>query len=168
MSYRNKTYVAFDADNDMHYYLIMKAWKEHDKIDFDFHNAHDLNNLMETSSEDTIKRRLRERLNNTKSVVLLIGEHTKNLHKFVRWEIETAIEMDIPIICANLNGKKEMDTNLCPPILQKHIALHIKFGMKPIKHSLNEWTFEFISKQRSLGKTGQYHLPEQIYKGFEL
>lgn len=46
MPYRNKTYVAFDADTDMHYYRIMQAWKEHDHIDFDFHNAHEMNNLM--------------------------------------------------------------------------------------------------------------------------
>jgi len=60
MSYRNKTYVAFDADTDIQYYRIMTAWKENEKIDFDFHNAHDLNNLMKTSSEDTIKRTFKQ------------------------------------------------------------------------------------------------------------
>ena len=64
MSYRNKTYVAFDADNDIKYYRIMTAWKENDNIDFDFHNAHDLNNLMNTSSEETIKRKLRDQETN--------------------------------------------------------------------------------------------------------
>ena len=27
MGYRNKTYIAFDGDNDMHYYRLMTAWK---------------------------------------------------------------------------------------------------------------------------------------------
>ena len=40
MSYKNKTYVAFDGDEDMPYYRIMTAWKENDHIDFDFYNAH--------------------------------------------------------------------------------------------------------------------------------
>jgi len=167
MSYRNKTYVAFDADNDIKYYRIMTAWKENDNIDFDFHNAHDLNNLMNTSSEETIKRKLRERLNNTKSFILLVGEHTKNLTKFVRWEIQTAIDMDIPIICANLNGKKKMDNDLFSPILKTHIALHVKFGMKPIKKALDLWTAEFIAKQRSEGKGGPYSLPDSVFKEFE-
>lgn len=167
MSYRNKTYVAFDADTDIQYYRIMTAWKENDKIDFDFHNAHDLNNLMKTSSEETIKRRLRERLNNTKSFILLVGEHTKNLTKFVRWEILTAIDKDIPIICVNLNGKKEMDNDLCPPIFKTHIALHVKFGMKPVKKALDLWNAEFIAKQLSEGKGGPYNLPDSVYKGFE-
>ena len=30
MSYRNKTYVAFDGDNDIKYYWLMKAWKQTD------------------------------------------------------------------------------------------------------------------------------------------
>jgi hypothetical protein len=166
MSYRNKTYVAFDADTDMHYYRIMQAWKENDKIDFDFHNAHELNNIMIWSSEETIKRRLRERLNNTKYFILLIGKHTKSLYQFVRWEIEVAINMDIPIICANLSGKKTMDADLCPSILQKHLALHIKFGIKPIKHALDTWTPVYIKSQKDLGKIGPYFLPESVYKGF--
>lgn len=166
MSYRNKTYVAFDADNDIMYYRIMTAWKENDKIDFDFHNAHDLNNLMQISSEETIKRRLRERLNNTKSFILLVGEHTKYLNKFVRWEIQTAIDKDIPIICANLNRKKEMDSSLCPPILQLHIALHVMFGIKPIKRALDLWTTEFITEERSNGKGGPYRLKESVYQSF--
>lgn len=99
--------------------------------------------------------------------ILLVGEHTKNLIKFVRWEIETAIEMDIPIIYANLNGKKKMDNALCPPILKNHIALHVKFGMKPIKKALDVWTAEYIAKQRSEGKSGPYSLTDSVYKEFE-
>jgi len=104
MAYKNKTYVCFDADNDIHYYRLMTAWKENDKIAFNFHNAHEINNLRDGSSEETIKRKLRERLENTKVLVVLIGEHTKNLYKYVRWEIEYAIENNIPIIGVNLNG----------------------------------------------------------------
>ena len=28
MAYRNKTYVCFDGDKDMHYYRLMCAWKQ--------------------------------------------------------------------------------------------------------------------------------------------
>jgi hypothetical protein len=61
MSYRNKTYVAF-ASEDIHYYRLMTAWCENEKIEFDFHDAHDLNTALDTSQPDTIRRRLRERL----------------------------------------------------------------------------------------------------------
>jgi hypothetical protein len=42
MAYRNKTYVIFDADNDMWAYGYMKGWKSNENLDFNFHDAHDL------------------------------------------------------------------------------------------------------------------------------
>ena len=119
MSYKNKTYVMFDADTDMKMYRIMQMWKSNDKVDFNFHNAHELNNLRATASEEQIKRKLRERLNNTKQAILLVGDSTKNLYKFVRWEIELAINMDIPVIAVNL-CKTNGSTVKTPPILKNN------------------------------------------------
>ncbi len=61
MAYRNKTYVCFDGDEDMHYYRLMTAWKANDNLPFNFHNAHHLNTARDTSEEESIKRQLRER-----------------------------------------------------------------------------------------------------------
>jgi hypothetical protein len=163
MAYRNKTYICFDADTDMRYYNLMCAWKENEKIAFNFHNAHELNNLRPTSSEDTIKRKLRERLQDTKVMVVLVGEDTKYLYKFVRWEIEYAIENDIPIIVANLNKLREMDSDLCPPILKNALAIHVSFNQKIIDFSLNNWPASH-EKHRSEGKTLPYYYPEDTYK----
>lgn len=78
MAYRNKTYVAFDGDTDIKYYRTMQMWKQNDNTDFNFYDAHDLNNAMDTSTEETIKRKLRERMSNSKVFVLLVGEGTRN------------------------------------------------------------------------------------------
>jgi len=56
MSYRNKTYVIFDGDNDMWAYAYMKGWKQNENIDFDFHDAHDLNVITDRASEESVKR----------------------------------------------------------------------------------------------------------------
>ena len=59
MSYKNKTYVVFDGDEDQWAYRFMRGWKANDRIDFDFNDAHDLGSeLTERASEQTIKRRL--------------------------------------------------------------------------------------------------------------
>ena len=50
MAYRNKIYVCFDADIDIRYYRLMQGWKASEHIDFDFYDAHDINNLREDSS----------------------------------------------------------------------------------------------------------------------
>jgi predicted membrane-bound dolichyl-phosphate-mannose-protein mannosyltransferase len=139
MAYRNKTYVCFDADNDMSYYRTMQMWKANDKIDFDFHNAHELNNLRSTSSEETIKRKLKERLVNTKLCMVLVGTQTKNLYKFVRWEIEVALELGIPIVVVNLNNSRTLDNDKCPPILKDKLALHIAYKQKAMTWAIDNW-----------------------------
>ena len=148
MSYRNKTYVAFDADNDIKYYRLMQAWVSNDNMDFDFHNAHDLAQLRATSSEDTIKRRLRERLNNTKQMIVLVGDSTKNLYKFVRWEMEQAINLDIPIIAANLDKATEA-TSKTPAILKERAYfVNVPFGPRKIKYALDHFPSEYTRNKK--------------------
>ncbi len=98
MPYKNKTFVSFDGDTDMHYYRLMTAWKQSDYLPFNFYNAHDINTARDYSTEESIKTQLLERLRNSKVFVILIGESTRYLYKFVRWEIEQAIKREMPII----------------------------------------------------------------------
>src|SRR6266849_4005785 len=124
MAYRNKTYVAFDGDDDegdRWAYRLMTAWCENEHIDFDFYNAHDINSARDTSDVESIKAQLRVRMANAKQMVLLVGENTKGLRKFVPWEIELARKKDIPIIVANLNGKRGYDTDLCPSAIGSEV-----------------------------------------------
>ena len=161
MAYKNKTYVCFDADSDMRYYNMMKAWKENENIAFDFHNAHNLNNLRPGSSEETIKRKLIERLQNPKMFIVLVGEHTKYLYKFVRWEIEYAIEKDIPIIVVNLNGQKRINYHLCPPILRDKLSIHVPFKQKIIDYALNNWGEQH---KQTKEKIGAYYYEDDFYR----
>ena len=66
MAYKNKTYIAFDGDNDMRYYRLMTAWSANEGFDFEFHNAHDLNTSRDSSQEESIKTQLRARFANSK------------------------------------------------------------------------------------------------------
>ncbi len=167
MAYTNKTYVAFDADNDIRYYRLMQAWKHNDATSFNFYDAHDLNNLMSWANEETIKAKLRERLSSTKVFILLVGENTKFLYKFVRWEIEQALERKIPIIVVNLNGKRSKDSNLCPTILDGELAVHISFNQKIIEHAMNNW-FDRDQAHRKEGESGAYYYKDSTYKNLGL
>ena len=80
MSYKNKTYVIFDGDNDMWAYAYMLGWKNNENIDFNFYDAHDLNTITNRASEETTKQKLRERMSSAKQAVVLIGKNTKNLY----------------------------------------------------------------------------------------
>lgn len=148
MPYRNRTYVCFDADTDMWAYKYMVGWKNHDHIDFNFHDAHDLNNLRDGSSEKTIKDKLKIRMKSTKLLIVIVGAKTKNLFKFVRWEMDVAIEMGIPIAAVYLNKGKGMDPVTCPPILKNRLVLHIPYYQSTIKWAVDFWPSK--SKELSL------------------
>src|SRR4051812_39799861 len=100
-------YVAFDGDEDKWAYGFMKGWKTNDRVDFAFEDAHELDTMTaRAQGEAYVKARLRERMKASEALVVIVGEKTKNLYKFVRWEIEFALELGLPIIVANLNNKK--------------------------------------------------------------
>jgi hypothetical protein len=162
MAYANKTYVCFDADSDIKYYWLMTAWKENDKIQFNFYNAHDINDIKDGSTEAQIKAKLVKRLENTKMLVVLIGENTKNLYKYVRWEIEWAVENEIPIIAVNLNKIRKRDDKLCPPILKDKLALHISFEQKMMDYALNNWA-KFFYQYKKEGKSSAFYYKDNVY-----
>lgn len=164
MAYRNKIYVCFDADEDMNYYNLLKAWNKNEDFDFLMYNAHELNNLRDGSKEQTIKRKLKERLDNSKLMIVLIGKNTKYLYKYVRWEIEKAIELDIPIIAVNIvedsNGKynRKLDDIHCPKILKETMALHIAFREKILSKAIQEWPSAYKDP-----KFSYYYYKDYIY-----
>jgi hypothetical protein len=122
----------------------MKGWKQNENVDFNFDDAHDLGGMTSRAQDEQyVKARLRERMNKSSAVVLLVGDKTKNLYKYVRWELELALELGLPIIVANLNNKTQMDADLCPAIIRTACAVHVPFKAKAIKHALESWPREF-------------------------
>ena len=165
MSYRNKTYVIFDGDNDMWAYAYMKGWKKNENVDFNFHDAHDLNTITNLSSEENTKRKLRARLANTKQVIVLIGGSTKNLYRFVRWEIDTCQGKGLPIVAVNLNNVRHYDENRCPPILRNADAIHVSFNARIIKYALDDFCPNF-GRYKGQGENWRYE--ESVYTGLGL
>ena len=107
MAYRNGTYVAFHADNnnipgrtDIDYYNLMKAWEAKSDDEFTMVNSHDkAAAVRDTSKRETLRRSLKERLCNSKNMVLIIGETTRHDTDWVPFEIEQAVDTYvIPII----------------------------------------------------------------------
>jgi len=160
-------YACFDGDNDILHYYLMKAWDKNDKFDFTFVNAHDITQARDTSTEASIKASLRKRLNASDILVVLIGEKTKNLYKFVRWEIEVAIEKEMPIIAVNINKKRSRDDNRCPAILSNALAIHIPFGSKIVNYAIKNWP-KTHAKHKSKGEIGAYEYKDDVYTSLGL
>lgn len=160
MSYRNKTYVIFDGDNDLWAYAYMKGWRKNQNVDFNFYDAHDLNTITNLSNEQNTKRKLRLRLVNTKQAIVLIGESTKKLYRFVRWEIDTCLTKGIPMVAVNVDGTREYDVDRCPPILRGRDAIHVSFHARIIKYALDNFCPNFADYK---GQRDNWHYRESVY-----
>lgn len=154
-------YVVFDGDNDKWAYAYMNGWKANNNIDFDYQDAHDLDNMTaRAQGEQYVKSKLRERMNKSTAVVVLLGEKTKNLYKYVRWELELALELDLPIIVANLNKKNNQDGNLCPAIIRdKACTVHIPYTLEALKLAMSEFPgfYRGLSADQRAAKTNYYY-----------
>lgn len=168
MPYRNKLYVAFDGDTDMNYYLTLKMWRANSNIDFEFHNAHDLNTARDSSLSDSIKAQLRERMQNSKVMLLLAGENTKRLRLFVPYEIKLARRLDIPIIVANLNKMRVYDSSRCPAAIEDGTnTVHISFEQRIIKHALENYPGWYHANKRSI-RDHKLSYPASVYTNLGL
>lgn len=107
MAYRNGTYVAFHAESssnptasDIRFYRMMMAWRARDGSAFPFYNSHEkVSPVRDNSQDETIKRSLRERLDNSKNMINIIGDRTRFDDDFVPYEISYAVDRcSIPII----------------------------------------------------------------------
>jgi hypothetical protein len=80
----------------------------------------------------------------------------------VRWEIDVALELNLPIIVANLNEKRRMDDDLCPPILKGKDAIHVAFKMKILKHAMDY----FIDSYSTIhaGHANNWYYTDDVYR----
>ncbi len=159
MAYRNGTYIAFHAEgstdptaSDIKYYRMLKAWHEHDGVDFRFVNSHEkVAAVRDTSQAATIKRSLRARLDNSKNMILIIGRRTKFDTDFVPYEIAYAVDTcGIPIIATYVGYEGIVDPyalrNLWPPALAARVnnetaeVIHIPFKRAMIDHAMRTFT----------------------------
>ncbi len=165
MSYRNKTYVAF-ASEDIHLYRLMEAWRENQKIDFQFYDAHDLYVSRDTSQRETIKRNLRERLKNAKQVVLIGSADAKKKggdgYSFLAHEIDVIKEFNLPVIVANKDGDRSIDRNFIPnPFLEAdYYTLSVSLQPAIIKHALDNYAPAYSPST----KKGPHYYPKEIYE----
>jgi hypothetical protein len=158
-----RTYVIFDGDNDMWAYGFMKGWKVNDRVEFDFSDAHDIGSMTNRAQDEAyVKSELRKRMLASDQVLVIVGKNTKDLRKYVPWEIELAQELGLPIIAVNLNGMRQMDSTLCPVPLRTGCVVHISFHRAIIKHALENFPAEFARRNRS--ETGYRYYVDAHYK----
>lgn len=158
------TYTIFDGDNDKWAYGRIKGWAALPNVPFTFDNAHDLDSMTSRArGEDYVKRNLKIRMQQSTTALVLIGESTKNLYRFVRWELDLALDLGLPIIAVNLNGSRAQD-DLCPPIIRDRCVVHVPFKLKPIHYALTHWPSEFLQMSSEDRSRGSRYYRSDLYR----
>jgi hypothetical protein len=132
----------------------MLAWKENEHIDFDFANCQ-LSQEINSENETYIKGKCRERIVLAGTFAVLIGQDTRSKHKYVRWEMEVALEKKCRIIGINLDHSRQMVMETCPPIIRDVGAMFVPFSPKIVAHALAN------AKKEA---TGNWRFKDEVYQ----
>ena len=155
------TYIAFAAEGgknitqtDFKYYNLLKGWDKMKNRNFKIVNSHEkVRQIRPGSSEPTIIKTLKERINASKRFLLLVGDKTKDDDDFVPAEIEFAAKnCGLPIIVCYVNYRNRISTNipnslmkLWPNSLKELMdnnevkTIHIPFRERIMNQALNEF-----------------------------
>lgn len=79
MRYRTKTYIAADWDGDKDLVDKLYEWNNNRNLALSFVNVHEVTQCSDDTLNCNIKKSLRQRLNITKTFVLIVGEKTASL-----------------------------------------------------------------------------------------
>lgn len=147
MSCRTRTYIAGDWTGDENLISNLKFWNESSYWGLSYDDAHELTQARDTSLPCSIKRSPKERLDASKTFVLVVGKHTKDLTKggcrhcssysiyggchrsgtvdhrsFIDYECEYAVKNRLKIVVL-YNGCEVM-LDRCPEAIRRE-GLHI-------------------------------------------
>lgn len=187
MAYRNGNYSAFyvsepfsesnlgaSATRDFVTYNMLRMWKGQDST-FPFNDSHNKNyNVRDGSNwEYTLKPRLRERIRNSKNIVLVLSSVTKN-SRALREEIDYGInDQGLPIIViypeyseksdiASLSGIKQQIRNLWDnlPVFRDNMykvpTLHVPYKKDLIRSAL--WDSGYMINTKGNAGASYYKL----------
>lgn len=166
MKFNDKIFVAFES-TDFDSYKAMKEWKTSEGESFDFYDAYEESFDIDKLSDDTVKMRMHEKMQYAKVCIILIGAKTKSFRKFIRWQIEYAINANLPIIAININGIRSVDFDRCPTILKKTLSIHITYQAEILEYALKEWITSFKNHKKDEDNR-TYRYKNEIYDSLGL
>ena len=101
MAYRTGTYVAFDGlgetnptKSDFRFYTTMKGCPGSRHINFKLTDSHEKTySVRDTSSPETLKARINERLAASKQLVVILSPDTRKTGSMLSYEIKRAVDV---------------------------------------------------------------------------
>lgn len=165
MGYRTRTYIAADWSGDSDAVKQLHTWNNSERWSLSFTDAHDLMQARDSSLNCSIKISLCERMDRSKTFVLIVGDHTKTVtsgscqhckqyflgkcllnhsvshNSYIEYECSKAVRDGLNIIV--LYNAATVNKSKCPDML-KEKGLHI--AMCTYKDGLYYWNYPAVKK----------------------
>ena len=164
MAYRNGNYSAFYvaepfsesnlgaySTRDFVYYQLLRTWKGKDST-FPFNDSHNKNyNVRDGSDwEKTLKPRIRERLRNSKNIILFLSSITKS-SRALREEIDYGINIQgLPVIVVYPDCSEKSDIINCSSKTIRQVIENMWNKLPIFRDSMSEVPTLHIPMKKSL------------------
>jgi hypothetical protein len=182
MANRTGTYFAFDGlgqadptQSDFKYYATVQGWDANRRIEFKFVNSHDkASAVRDTSTLETLKRSIRERLAASKNMVVILSDETRKSGSLLSYEVEMAVDYyQLPLIIAYTGYDSILNPALLrprwPTALAARIdnstakAIHIPFKRDAIFDAIGQFT---VSSNNLYTPLQYYNRETQVAWGY--
>jgi len=150
-----RTFVSFSSTDRQRYHM-MRAWKAHEHIDFNFADFQ-LEQAINSNNPSYIKSKCAAKIRRADTFVLLIGGDTYTKTQFVEPEVGAAIEKGCRLIGVNLNNCRLKDW-FCPSFFGDKGALFVPFSPRILAEAL-KWT----KGTPDSGFTDDWHFNDSVY-----
>lgn len=167
MRHYGTIYVAFDGDNDIEAYNKVKSFRTQENIPFDLIDGYEFYSQIDKVDDDVLKEQVLNKVKQAKIVVVLMGKTTKSMRKYIRWQVEGAINMGKPVIVVNENNIRAVDFDRCPALIKKALTLHISFNELIFECAVSYWP-KMHSEFTEKGKKGMFKFPQSVYSYYGL
>ena len=170
-TYRTKTYIAADWTGDKNAVDQLYKWKEGRKWSLTFVDAHDLTQAKDSSLNCSIKASLKKRLDVSKTLVLIVGDKTKDLRSgscvycnsynswtyscarghsvdyrsYIDYECDKAVEAGMKIVV--LYNSTRVNKDKCPDAV-KNLGTHVPMRFRSYDGT-EYWDYEAVRKALS-------------------
>lgn len=167
MSYQEKIFVAYDGPNDQNTYNELTKMIQSDNSSFLFYSAAELHKRLDKDSDEVLKEKIYNLMSGSKVCLVLVGKTTKTFRRFIKWQIERALNTNMPIIMVNPNNIRTVDFDRCPTLMKKNLALHVSMQAEIIEFALLNFPASH-AKHREAEFNSPLRYAQSVYEGLNL
>ena len=162
---KRKVYISYNREKDSVNYHLLRA-----SCDNEITFISDNSNIEDTNNQSyfaQILSLISNKLTGIEAFIILVSENTRNLNNRMLFEVNRALEKDVPIIAVNTNGLRYIDEYNCPPAIKDKFVLHIANNPKVLTKAIEVWP-NYYKEHKNDAIAGPSYFDDTIYKSLGL